>query len=203
MVKVSVIGTAGRKDDIHRLSVSVFLKMFADLKATLLTIAEKKDLHLVSGGAAWADHLAVFAYLCDLCEKLTLYFPADFKSTGFIAATNSKTDPGSIANYYHGLFSRKLGRNSIEQLQKAIDNGAEVVVNPGGFLARNFQVAQSDVIVAYTFSNGDSPKADSGTYHTWSVSKAPKKIHRNILVIKEQQNPSQEDLYADHFQPKP
>jgi len=62
MRNLAVIGTAGR-DRSPLLSVALWEAMKVDLRARI----EPADA-LISGGAAWADHLAVHAYLSGWCS---------------------------------------------------------------------------------------------------------------------------------------
>jgi len=76
--------------------------------------------------------------------------------------------------------------SSFEQLRQAIERGAEVIVNPGGFHARNADVAANvAALLAFTFGEGDTPKANSGTLHTWDLCQARVKIHIPIHKIDE------------------
>jgi len=85
-MKIAIIGTAGRKEDGAKLSKDVYHKMVADAQHQIAGLikggmplkyyqaADPKPLYahvsptpinLVSGGAAWADHIAVSLYLMD------------------------------------------------------------------------------------------------------------------------------------------
>ena len=115
--------------------------------------------HLVSGGAAWADHIAVELYLKGLAPNLTLYLPCSFengkyKDTGVF---DFKTNPGGTLNYYHSLFSKKIGRNSLDDISRAIQKGAKIEIKEG-FFARNSSVAKSDCLLAFTFGDGPDVK---------------------------------------------
>jgi hypothetical protein len=72
---------------------------------------------------------------------------------------------GEVANRYHARFSRKVGFNSLNDLERAIQQGATAVVPKGGFYGRNALVAQSDIILAMTFGEREWLK-DGGTAHT-------------------------------------
>lgn len=160
-MKLAVIGTAGR--DKSGLSIELWQAMFADLKGRI----EFND-HLVSGGAAWADHLAVTAYMAGLVDNLTLHLPAPFDGTKFVGPEKSAA---SAANYYHQKFSRILGVNTLNEIAQVIAGGASVTYEPiahgyGGLFTRNKKVAKADGMIAYTFGIGDVP-ADGGTKDTW------------------------------------
>lgn len=137
--------------------------MYHDLKARV-----KFENHLVSGGAAWADHLAVAMYMSGAVDNLTLHLPAPFDGTKFIGPEKSAA---SAANYYHQKFSRILGVNTLNEIAQVIAGGASVTYEPiahgyGGLFTRNKKVAKADGMVAYTFGIGDVP-ADGGTKDTW------------------------------------
>lgn len=138
---------------------------------------------LVSGGAAWADHLAVSLWLEGVVGGLELYFPAPWRASppGFVGA--SRSDAGNVANWYHQSFSARMGRNTLAGLQRAIDSGAVVTVNRGGFKARNAQVAaRSEALLAYTFSTTGAPD-DGGTAHTWHLATKAERIHVDIASL--------------------
>lgn len=63
LVTVGIIGSAGRKADAKKMTQQIFNKMLAKAKE-LITQNFKLDLsqvHLVSGGAAWAGGLSPYS----------------------------------------------------------------------------------------------------------------------------------------------
>lgn len=176
-MKVAIIGTAGRGTSFQNLNIEVFLKMLADTEKKLKNLGKK--LILVSGGAAWADHLAVDLYLRNIYKNLILYLPAAFEKEQFI--DNGFKSPGNTANYYHKKFSEKVGRNTLKEIALTKEKGAQHFIF-NGFHARNLEVAKSDILLAYTFGSGQEP-ADGGTLHTWKNSTASIKIHQPIQLL--------------------
>lgn len=183
MIRVAVIGSAGRKTDGDKLNAILYKKIVGDFIKRVLLIQEPIDL--ISGGAAWMDHLAVVAFLKNLLniKSLTLYFPCEWdkENNCFIESYF-----GGIANYYHRKFACKIGhkRNaSLKQLQKAINKGTEIIVNTKGFHARNLQVGDVDHLIAYTFGESLFEPKDGGTLHTWKNSRAKVKQHIPINLI--------------------
>ena len=98
--RVAVVGTAGR-DKSKPMTKATWQAMLDDIRGRL-----QPDDVLVSGGAAWADHLAVHAYLQGWCEGLKLYLPAPFQVNKFVGPAASAA---SAANYYHLLFETATG----------------------------------------------------------------------------------------------
>ena len=162
MNRIAIIGTAGRDKSIP-MTAQLWAWMVADAMNRV-----PKGSHIVSGGAAWADHLAVALYINGHAEDLTLHLPAPFRNGRFDGPTSSSA---SAANYYHGLFSRVIGEDTLHQLVLVTEGGATGTHEPaapgyGGMFARNARVAQCEQMLAYTFGSGDRP-ADGGTAHTW------------------------------------
>ena len=178
--RIGVIGTAGRKEKAVRLTKSDFEAMVA-----YLAKAVQPNDTLVSGGAAYADHSAVRAYLDGKVAGLVLHLPAQivtddkgrlkFEDAGYGTA-------GAAANYYHRLFAEKLGLDpdgTIREIQEAIDKGATVTYADGtapaagkdsSFLQRNSLIAKdSDYgVIAFDFDvEGRDRPADGGTGDTW------------------------------------
>jgi len=161
-MKIAIIGTAGR-DKTKPLNSKLWAWMLADAFARVPLGA-----HLVSGGAAWADHLAVELFNMGHAGELTLHLPAPFDQK-FVGPANSSA---SAANFYHTSFSRVLGHHTLSDIERALTNGAVSTVEParpgyGGLFARNLKVAKSDILLAYTFGPGDEPE-DGGTRDTWN-----------------------------------
>ena len=164
-MKIAIIGTAGR-DKTKPMTLELWEWMLEHAKLNV-----PKSANLVSGGAAWADHLAVALFLEGHVKELTLHFPAPFllDQCKFKGPTGSAA---SAANYYHSQFSKIIGANTLAEIAKAVGTeGVSTTFEPdavgyGGMFARNLKVAQSGGLLAYTFGRGDVP-ADGGTKHTW------------------------------------
>jgi len=187
---VSIVGTAGRGTCIHELTKEIFDIMCI----TAINIIEN-DLHLtwdnvnlVSGGAAWSDHIAVSLYMLKDAASLTLFLPCKWISKG----TESKyfddgsydwrKNPGRTSNSYHKKFSAMIGRNSLHEIEMSFKLGAKIDTTFAGFHNRNTEVAKSDILLAFTFGKSDKPD-DGGTLDTWTKCKNHK-IHVQLPSLK-------------------
>lgn len=160
-MKLGIIGTAGRKEDGDKLKLGHWILM--NSVAETLALALKVD-GFVSGGAAYADAVAVHLFINGVTQKLSLHFPAKLTITGFMEGFD-KFDAGRTSNYYHELFSKKIGINSIGELNMAINSGAKVTIGTD-FKSRNTLVAnEADILLAFTFGEGAELK-DGGTKDT-------------------------------------
>lgn len=172
-MKIGIIGTAGRVLDAKRLTVAHFTVMCEHTEKLLQTHGiGVSDRHFVSGGAAWADHVAVRLFLQGRAAELTLHLPTQFYLTGRYCSSPC----GLTANRLHHAFSTATQCSSLGEVLEALDRGANHTTS-NGFLARNYLVGQCDMLIAYTFGSGDQPKEESGTRHCWEHSAAPVKIH--------------------------
>lgn len=176
---LAVIGTAGR-DGNPNLTRRLWEDMRDHFSAYLYANNVK---HIVSGGAAWADHLAVFAKLNGLVDRLTLFLPAPINYSGYIGPSRSAA---SASNYYHKRFSQTIISDSLVQINQVLSlPGVNVNFEPeaNGYknmFVRNIKVAAfSTSILAYTFNTFNFP-ADGGTRHTWDVSNAKTKVHVDL-----------------------
>lgn len=178
MVIVGIIGTAGR-DKSQNYTVDLFNKMVSVCKYML---ANLQEITLVSGGAAWADHVAVRLYLDGYVSKLILHLPCNWDNGKYYdnGSSDWRTNPGKMANNYHQKFSQILCTNSLEEINRAIEKGAEVHIHRG-FHARNTLVAKCDYLIALTWSDTDTPAA-GGTLDTWNKCKA-QKYHISLSKI--------------------
>lgn len=176
---VAIIGTAGRDKD---------KPMTAQLWECMVDNARRQvrpNDTLVSGGAAWADHLAVRLFLDGAVSGLVLHLPAPLGSDGF--AGPQRDSAGSAANYYHSLFQKATGVDGLAEIRLAIEKGAKVTHQPAGpgygaMFTRNALVAKAaDIVIAYTFGEGDTP-ADGGTKNTWDQVKG-ERIHVPLLRL--------------------
>ena len=175
MTTIAIIGTAGRVKTKHQFQTEdLYARMYLNAKLIILTGRDPRDLVLVSGGAAWADHLVVSLNKATGIET-TLHLPAawDWDKRQF----DETSKDGRTANFYHRQFSQQIGRDSLASLDAALKRDTCKYSISAGFLARNKLVAHSKFIYAYTWAEGDTP-ADGGTAHTWN--NAPLAIKRHI-----------------------
>lgn len=164
-MRLGIIGTAGRMEDGPKLTLDKWNEM---KRIIAKFIKDRKIVHVISGGAAFSDHLAVGLYIAHLVEKLDLALPCKFDmdnvqffDTGEFSAWNN---PGGTSNFYHKYFSRTANIDSLAQIKAAIEKGASVSIEPG-FKARNSLIAQADELIAFTFGNKNVAK-DGGTADT-------------------------------------
>jgi len=153
-VTLAIIGTAGRKSDGSLLSLKCFEGMMkiGSLLIDKLESCNLKVTHIVSGGAAWADHVAVKLYLQEKVPNLILYLPAPFDNCAYHSGGNPYVEKtADTANFYHKKFQRTTYVNSLTDIQIAKEKGAKLYVVPGGFMARNTKVSESDILLAMTF----------------------------------------------------
>lgn len=176
MKKIAIIGTAGRGKHMTAAQWEWMLEQATNWIGV--------GNHLISGGAAWADHLAVKLYMTHKCEDLTLHLPApwDFNNKEFVGGHGTS---GSAANYYHSIFSRATGIDTRAEIDAVLRGGAVSTYQPlrngyAAMFARNALVAREcDGMLAFTFGNGDEPD-DGGTRHTWDLCKSAHKKHFTI-----------------------
>lgn len=180
MYSVAIIGTAGRDKD-KPYNSALWEAMFEDATHRF----GDKHYGLVSGGAAWADHLAVELFLAypDKFKSLKLFLPAPLGSNGkFVGPSRSA---GSASNWYHDSFEKATGIKSRANILLAAKRGAELIEEPeapglAAFFARNMEVAKAaDACLAYTWGSGSEP-ADGGTKHTWNHFKGKRRVHISL-----------------------
>lgn len=197
---IGVIGTAGRKEDGQILN-GYFYQLMYD--AALKAQSDWQVQNVVSGGAAYADHLAVKAYLEDAFSDLFLFLPAPFSNGKFESTPHIRFNPGLTLNRYHYKFSKACDIDSLREIQLAIEKGAHVKVREG-FHSRNLEVAHSvDALLAFTFghhkadmekdfepddagfsSSREAGVKDGGTAHTWSNTGSRVAIKRHVNLTK-------------------
>jgi hypothetical protein len=152
MKTLAIIGTAGRGEDAYKLKCNPhWVAMLADASR----LVEREGFgRFVSGGAAWADHVAVSLALAG-CGKysLGLHLPG--------IAGDMET-----AIKYHRRFSHALHWNTLGQLAEVQGELYCRTTRKGSFKDRNGRVAgEADSFLAMTFGNCGRVK-DGGTAHT-------------------------------------
>lgn len=169
MIKLAIIGIAGRNDEHLSKLKSEHLIWMADnvefyIKEVLKT--EPCNIILVSGGSAWADHVAVQLYLDK--EKnfggLELYLPSkfDLKYNHYV-----NTHEGRLLNKLHKQCQEKTGIDVLLELGKVLHRPGVKVVIQRGFFPRNTLIAKNcDHLLAFTFDK-EKPTG-GGTLDTWN-----------------------------------
>jgi|688.fasta_scaffold1071164_1 hypothetical protein len=180
-IKVSIIGSAGRKEDANFITKELYEKLLEKVEYVILTEwkLDYKNITLVSGGAAFCDHLAVslFNKYPDTFKGLIEYIPCKivfeknmYEDTGVY---DWRSNPGNTTNYYHKNFSKRVGFDSLKQLCELSSNNKVVFdTEEKGFHSRNTQVAKSDYMIAIT--RGETDPASGGTKDTWDKCKNTK-----------------------------
>lgn len=196
---LGIVGTAGRKQAQNLMTPAYYNNMIETAK----NIMKKHNITtLVSGGAAFSDHVAVSLYLRGDATKLYLMLPEsyDIKSRSF-----KKGHYGNITNSLHHIFSEKCNVNSLDDIAIAIKNGAIIAGNDTpGFLTRNTWIAQKAThLLAFTSGMAlnekvseigitseypDSIIKDNGTRDTWRKSINKYRIVSSIPLLKKQEN---------------
>jgi len=187
LVRVGIIGTAGRQGSHARLNAALFETMVIQARNVLTHDwqLDPQRVQLVSGGAAWADHVAVRLFLAGEVPQLVLHLPAPWDR----ATQRFRCLPkgaGASANYYHSLFSQGVGVDTFAELGDAIDHGATVLDHYHGFFRRNDAVAQQcDYLLALGLEGMGAPLPGSGTHYTWSKCPLPaeSKCYLNVTVL--------------------
>lgn len=172
MTTVSIVGTAGRSFDARLTSV-LYEKMLNATDTVMRSVfgLNPSEVTLVSGGAAWADHVAVDLYKQGRVRGLHLHLPCTIILVGdagvFFDNGRPKwyENPGRSCNKYHEQFSHVTKRNSIREILDVVNRGARVQIHQG-FHARNTMVAQSNYLIAMTF--GEGAPVNGGTSDTWN-----------------------------------
>lgn len=166
-MRIAIIGTAGRREDARKLGAHSYLQMVEVATRVAQKLANGGTWRAVSGGAAWADHLAVTLFLNGTAAGLDLELPAQLGADGFAdtGVRDFRSNPGGTSNHYHRAFSRVAGVDSIAELNTAASRPECKVSVSAGFFARNSLVADVDACVALTFGDRALLK-DGGTADT-------------------------------------
>ena len=183
-MKVAVVGTAGRGKEVEpRLTRRLFESMVQTVASKL---PRPQATVLISGGAAWADHVAVTLFLRGKVSGLELHLPCEWDTTmtqfADTGASHWAANPGRTANSYHRKFSAVLGRSSFKELAAARAKGA-VFTTYSGFHVRNSVIAREcDRTISLTWATGDAPTS-GGSLDQWrKCTKAKEHVPLQTLV---------------------
>jgi len=205
MPTVGIVGTAGRLDDTEKMSKELFESM-VERAAQIIEHEfhlDWKDIDLVSGGAAWSDHIAVVLYLRKHPKSCKLFVPAAWNNKNPADPHYQEgtvdvygIDAGKNMNMYHRQFSAKIGYDSMEEIEMArkSNGGASGDGETGGvnfaidsshrsFGGRNSAIATAyEFLIAFSWGDGAEPK-EGGTLDTWNKCKSGRKVHVRVASL--------------------
>lgn len=191
MQTVSIIGTAGRKKDLFSLDNNLYILMKNKSKEIIIEKLglDPNKIILISAGAAWSDHIVVDLFLEDFIKKAILHLPAKWDSINkkYIENNDKYWDTGLTSNKLHYAFSNKTKKHSLNEIDQAIKKGIQIIDTYSNFHKRNTEVAKSDYLIAFTFSDDNQPN-DGGTQNTWIKCKSKNKIHISINELNKNKN---------------
>lgn len=195
MTTVAIIGTAGRKEDAAKMNKQVFERMveYAADKIQRDWKLPNNRVTLVSGGAAWTDHVAVRLFIREIINPdgqpyagLKLFLPCAMRDNRFVDNGSSgwTSNPGRVANFHHVAFSRAMGYQTLQDIGTACAFGAVLDVSTPGFHSRNRAVAQcADRVLAFTWGADTSQPKDGGTLHTWNLCTRAVRVHVPLVQL--------------------
>ena len=179
-MRIAIIGSSTWSNG----TMNTFMTMCTKALAYLIPILdENKHVTLVSGGAAWSDHVAVTIFLT-LMEKypklsIHIYLPCSWVDSKHYdnGSSDWKTNPGWLANKRHSQFSSQIGSNSLAELNELYklsiaSNTAVAIEEMNGFYQRNDQIAICDMLLCIT--NNDQVKG--GSLYTYNRCRSTKYI---------------------------
>ncbi len=189
MTTVSIVGSAGRGADAKKMNPALWDRMVENALSQIYIgwqlgpgvelLKRHEDIVIVSGGAAFADHVAISVHLQEPDTELRLWIPCEWDTEGACFADdgtrNWRKNPGGTANYYHRQFAKAMGLERNHTL-KTLDKLRDCMSVKHGFKPRNTEVAKSDYLIAFTWGESDVPK-DGGTKDTWDKATDATKIH--------------------------
>ena len=182
MIRLAIVGTSGRNpSDLKMLSINHMKWMADNVKCYIEHVLKTTpdNIILVSGGSAWADHVAIQLYLEKIFGGLELYLPSKFdpKQKKYV-----NTHEGRTLNILHANCQEKTGYDVFTELTSVASSPKVKITIKRGFLARNTLVAKnSDHLIAFTFSK-DVP-TEGGTLHTWQKVLHQNKIHFDLSTV--------------------
>jgi hypothetical protein len=199
--RVAIFGFAGGHMSVEhtaQLSGQLFEQMVNRAYTTITELwgLDLCRVHLVSGGAAWADQVAVELYNRHQHSSpglaLTLVMPCEW-SAGTCRFVDSKgsssswrENPGRLSNSYHERFSRVctgLPRHSQEAIKAAVEAGAKLDCQHRGFHRRNTAIAElAQYALAFSWAEADRPYS-GGTLDTFNKLRA--ECHRSHVSMVE------------------
>jgi hypothetical protein len=168
-MKIGIIGFAKRGLDLDSKSYEIMVQ-----KMTHIVGRYPSDVIVYSGGSIWSDHVAITLFLQGTIRNLVLHLPDTWNSQQ--QCFSETTHSGILLNKKHQLFSKNIGRNTLQDIDLALSKGANYTSSLSSS-KRNTLIAQ-DAEHLYAFViKGE--KMTPGTKDTWTKSHG-KKIKINV-----------------------
>lgn len=185
--RVGIIGTANRRPNLLKMMSQELYNKMIEKAYKIITIdlqLNLSDVVLVSGGAAWSDHVAIDLFNIYTPKSLELYLPCAYENRQFVdnGLRSWRNNPGYTANLYHKQFSFTLDRTSLNDINWACAQGANIYVKKG-FHARNTEIAKVDYLIAFTWATDES-NISGGSLDTWRKCKN-QKIHVSLHDLRQ------------------
>lgn len=184
---VGIIGSAGRGNDYSAFKLKsrhYYWERMLMITQDIVNYESIQNISFVSGGAAWADHVAV-----ELGKNLNIPY--------HLYLTTNKKDE-EIRQYLHEGFSLQIKDSPTLTYNETLESSLTYTRVKGGFKDRNKIVAsKSDILIAFTFGTQEeqikmydssitaeaSGLKPGGTSHTWNLCNSDKKYHINLNRI--------------------
>lgn len=183
MIRLAITGSTGRyPGDKNKLRPEFMEKMITVIreyiKNELNTTPDK--VVLVSGGSAWAEHIAVQLYLTKEFAGLDLFLVSEFsvKQKKYV-----NTHEGRTLNQLLIECQDKTGIDVFSELAKSIDgkNKAKITIQRA-FKPRNTLIAKNcDFLIAFTFGLQENVKG--GAIDLWEKVSSDKRIHFDLSEL--------------------
>lgn len=115
------------------------------------------------------DHVAVDLFLKykEQGTKLMLEMPCEWDKMQFKdnKSKDWKKNSGRVSNHYHSIFGKATSKDSLKEIQQALDNGANTILSKG-FFDKNCKITRASRVIAFTFS--ETEPSSGGTGFTWN-----------------------------------
>jgi hypothetical protein len=194
--QIAIIGAStGPKYDENKdqpLTKELFDKMINRAEKIITEDYQLKwdQIHLLSGGSAWGEHVAVVLFLKHRLEGtwLTIFSPVDWESntgkfTDSQRGKDYRSNPGLLLNDCHQNFAQIIERDTFNDLKASRYYGANININYNGFFHRNSALANcAHILLAFSWSTLEMPHR-GGTLDIWKKCKTSQKKHISLVNL--------------------
>jgi hypothetical protein len=193
---ISITGANGRGygDDklvdqyIYDVAHKALVRLLRDILLNSFTISSA--VTLVSNGDVWLNHIAVRLYLDNIIGRLIIYSPAPWNNVQHrYVEYKRQNDIGTAYNQYHNTFSQRNQIDSLIDIEKAKEKGAEMCpctsridyINSMATGCCPFPYPSPDILIVLSVNPSSEPRYGTRMRHVWDLAKC-KKIHPNLNI---------------------